>query len=159
MSGAKIQELSLPDGSKVRGVEVDFDVVKEDWNIYKLPDGTEFRAKNVLVKVFQLVDAQGNPLHDAATGEPELFVDSKITVAGGKVPSLSDLGITREVRPDGTDAYYAIHPTSKERVEIDPDQIWFWTPEWQAGERQVDEDLQSGNYEEFDDIKEFIDSL
>lgn len=24
---------------------------------------------------------------------------------------------------------------------IDPDQAWFWTPEWQAGEREADAEL------------------
>jgi len=27
---------------------------------------------------------------------------------------------------------------------IDPDQFWFWTPEWQAKERAVDESLAKG---------------
>jgi hypothetical protein len=28
--------------------------------------------------------------------------------------------------------------------EIDPEQWWFWTPEWQAGEREVDEAIARG---------------
>jgi bifunctional DNA-binding transcriptional regulator/antitoxin component of YhaV-PrlF toxin-antitoxin module len=27
---------------------------------------------------------------------------------------------------------------------IDADQAWFWTPEWQAGERAADEDIKAG---------------
>ncbi len=27
---------------------------------------------------------------------------------------------------------------------IDPDQAWFWTPEWQAKEREVDEEIAAG---------------
>jgi AbrB family looped-hinge helix DNA binding protein len=27
---------------------------------------------------------------------------------------------------------------------INADQAWFWTPEWQAGEREVDEDIKAG---------------
>jgi len=27
---------------------------------------------------------------------------------------------------------------------IDPDQAWFWTPEWQAKEREVDEEMAAG---------------
>ena len=27
---------------------------------------------------------------------------------------------------------------------IDADQAWFWTPEWQGGEREVDEDIRAG---------------
>src|SRR5438874_2174149 len=29
---------------------------------------------------------------------------------------------------------------------IDPDQAWFWTPEWQAKEREADEDYAAGRY-------------
>lgn len=28
--------------------------------------------------------------------------------------------------------------------EHDPDQAWFWTPEWQEGERQAAEDIEAG---------------
>lgn len=27
---------------------------------------------------------------------------------------------------------------------IDADQAWFWTPEWQKGEREADEDIKAG---------------
>ena len=27
---------------------------------------------------------------------------------------------------------------------IDADQAWFWTPEWQGGEREVEEDVRAG---------------
>jgi hypothetical protein len=65
----------------------------------------------------------------------------------------------REMQPNGSFLWYAIHPITKERVEIDPDQHWFWTDEWQAGERQVDEDLQEGRYEDFDDMESFLESI
>jgi hypothetical protein len=69
------------------------------------------------------------------------------------------LAFTREEQPDGSYKWYAIHPDTKERVEIDPEQAWFWTEEWQEGERKVDEYLRRGEYEEFDNIDDFIDSL
>jgi len=28
--------------------------------------------------------------------------------------------------------------------KIDPDQLWFWTPDWQAKEREVDESIRRG---------------
>jgi len=28
--------------------------------------------------------------------------------------------------------------------EHDPSQAWFWTPEWQEGEREADEDIAAG---------------
>jgi hypothetical protein len=47
----------------------------------------------------------------------------------------------------------------KHWVEIDVEQLWFWTAEWQAKEQEVNEDLRQGNYEEFDDLDSFLDSL
>lgn len=45
------------------------------------------------------------------------------------------------------------------RPEIDPDQAWFWTPEWQEGERLVDEEYAAGRWERFDDAESFIADL
>ncbi len=67
--------------------------------------------------------------------------------------------ISRELQADGSYKWYAIHPQSHERVEIDPDQAWFWTKEWQEGECEVDEYLAQGDYEEFDDVDTFFDTL
>lgn len=30
------------------------------------------------------------------------------------------------------------------QLRRDPDQAWFWTPEWQAKEREADEDIKAG---------------
>lgn len=54
---------------------------------------------------------------------------------------------------------FRIDPHTGELVEIDPEQLWFWTEEWQAKEREVDEELRRGDYEVFDNIDDFIDSL
>jgi antitoxin PrlF len=42
---------------------------------------------------------------------------------------------------------------------IDRSQAWFWTPEWQAGEREATEQLHRGEGEVFQDDAEFLDSL
>lgn len=41
-------------------------------------------------------------------------------------------------------------------AERDPDQAWFWTAEWQTAEREADENLRNGDYEDFDKIDDFI---
>ncbi len=52
-----------------------------------------------------------------------------------------------------------------DRIELVPlamiprDQLWFWTPEWQAGEREVDEDIAAGRVETFHSAEELIGSL
>lgn len=42
---------------------------------------------------------------------------------------------------------------------IDATQAWFWTPEWQAGEREADADIDAGRVETFASGEEFLDAL
>jgi AbrB family looped-hinge helix DNA binding protein len=42
---------------------------------------------------------------------------------------------------------------------IDASQAWFWTPEWQAMEREADEDITAGRVERFDSDEEFLAAL
>ena len=43
---------------------------------------------------------------------------------------------------------------------IDADQAWFWTPEWQKGEREADEDIKagrlSGPFKTIDELKKHL---
>jgi bifunctional DNA-binding transcriptional regulator/antitoxin component of YhaV-PrlF toxin-antitoxin module len=43
--------------------------------------------------------------------------------------------------------------------KIDPDQAWFWTPEWQAKEREADEDHAAGRFTTHDSDEEFLSAL
>lgn len=36
------------------------------------------------------------------------------------------------------------------------DQSWFWSDEWQAGEREAQEDLKHGRYRDFETIDELL---
>lgn len=47
----------------------------------------------------------------------------------------------------------------KPKELIDKDQAWFWTKEWQAGEREADEDIRTGRVKEFDNVEDFIEEL
>lgn len=51
---------------------------------------------------------------------------------------------------------YVIHPITREPIEIDPEQRWFWTLEWQMGERQVENDLATGDYQDFESMDDFF---
>jgi antitoxin PrlF len=42
---------------------------------------------------------------------------------------------------------------------IDATQAWFWTPEWQEGEREVDTDLAAGRVERFESDEAFLKAL
>jgi hypothetical protein len=53
----------------------------------------------------------------------------------------------------------AVHPLTGERVAIDPQQRWFWTPRWLAKEVEVEQALQNGEYQDFDTMDDFLASL
>jgi bifunctional DNA-binding transcriptional regulator/antitoxin component of YhaV-PrlF toxin-antitoxin module len=42
---------------------------------------------------------------------------------------------------------------------VDSTQAWFWTPEWQAGEREAEADGAAGRAETFDSEAEFLAGL
>lgn len=78
-----------------------------------------------------------------------------ITLQRGEPVSVVD-GIdltTEDVR--GLVAWHQAH-----RREIYPDQAWFWTPEWQAGEREASREVQEcegATYERDDDFLTALD--
>jgi hypothetical protein len=39
---------------------------------------------------------------------------------------------------------------------IDPEQAWFWTQEWQAKEREADDDLAAGRIASYESDEEFL---
>ena len=43
--------------------------------------------------------------------------------------------------------------------DIDPDQAWFWTPEWQAGERRADAEIAAGGLPIYYSLEEFLAAL
>ncbi|MFA5873188.1 MAG: AbrB/MazE/SpoVT family DNA-binding domain-containing protein [Anaerolineales bacterium] len=45
------------------------------------------------------------------------------------------------------------------QVTIERSQAYFWTPRWQAGEREADEDIKAGRVKEFANIDEAINYL
>ncbi|MGA3324577.1 MAG: AbrB/MazE/SpoVT family DNA-binding domain-containing protein [Terriglobia bacterium] len=42
---------------------------------------------------------------------------------------------------------------------IPKDQRWFWTPEWQEKEKEVDEALARGDFKESDSVEELLNDL
>jgi AbrB family looped-hinge helix DNA binding protein len=45
------------------------------------------------------------------------------------------------------------------KLAVDRTQAYFWTNRWQKGEKEVEDDLLAGRYQDFDDMEEFIQSL
>lgn len=52
----------------------------------------------------------------------------------------------------GTAVHVIIEPT-------DPDQAWFWSPAWQAGEHEADQDISTGRYQKFDSMDDLLNDL
>lgn len=44
-------------------------------------------------------------------------------------------------------------------VPVDPEQAWYWTPEWQAKEREADEDIAAGRDKVYYSDEEFLAAL
>jgi hypothetical protein len=42
---------------------------------------------------------------------------------------------------------------------VDPDQAWYWTEQWQAGEREADADIAAGRREIYEDADDFLRSF
>ncbi|RLC57298.1 MAG: AbrB family transcriptional regulator [Chloroflexota bacterium] len=60
--------------------------------------------------------------------------------------------LTAEVRDDRT---IVLRPSRL----VDADEAFFYTPEWQAAEREADEDIRLGRVYRFDNVEEAIDFL
>ena len=44
-------------------------------------------------------------------------------------------------------------------VSVPKSQAWFWTPEWQAKEREAEEALKAGRYRQFRSAKKLVAGL
>ena len=72
-----VQPFDLPEGQ--RTLEIEFDIVNEGWNTYTLGNGVTVKLKTTVVKIFQVIDKDGN----AATtpeGDPLVMVKHKTDV-------------------------------------------------------------------------------
>lgn len=66
-------------GPSSYGVERDFEIDREQWNVYRLLDGGTVRVKTSVQKIYQVVDAEGTPVHDQ-TGLPVYAASHKSEV-------------------------------------------------------------------------------
>lgn len=53
------------------------------------------------------------------------------------------------------DGVLELHP----HAAVPADQAWFWTPEWQEGEREASADIEAGRTERFDSEQGLTDAL
>jgi hypothetical protein len=68
--------------------------------------------------------------------------------------------MTSDVISEGPDGERAAALVPQDAAQqYDPDQAWFWSPEWQAAEREAEADLAAGRVERFDSAEAFLASL
>ncbi len=79
----KIKDLTFPDGVTRKVEQLDFDIVKEDWNEYQLSDGTFLKTKSILVKVYWVLDNTGKRMY-TPEGDPMLLVNSNQQVTASE---------------------------------------------------------------------------
>ena len=44
-------------------------------------------------------------------------------------------------------------------IKVPREEAWFWTPEWQAKEKEADKDLSTGRYRDFDKLEDLLKDL
>ena len=65
----------MPDGSEVEATPMEFKTIEENWNSYRLHDGTMLRLKTSPIKIFQL------EARDPVTAEHHYYVQHNTVVA------------------------------------------------------------------------------
>ena len=63
-------KVRLPNGSEVEATNVDFETINEEWNEYKLEDGTVLKFKTVVSSIIRTEN------FDPMTGDPVYHVRS-----------------------------------------------------------------------------------
>jgi hypothetical protein len=80
----KIKDITFPDGINRKVEELDFDIVKEDWNEYQLTSGLYLKLKTILHKVFWVLDNEGKRMY-TQEGDPYILVRSSNQVVASEI--------------------------------------------------------------------------
>lgn len=67
-------------------------------------------------------------------------------------------GVVLALRAGSTVRVYARQHGAVQWMEIDPEQVWFWSAEWQRREREAEEDLREGRFQDFDSLDDLLNS-
>lgn len=79
----------------------------------------------------------------------------------GKLANLLEQAtqVVRSVLQTHTKTLTPVIPKLKRPKHVPKDQEWFWTKEWQRGEREANADLAAGRYKTFDSVEDLIADL
>lgn len=78
-----IRRLPLPNGGTVDAREEEFDVVKEEWCVYRLKDGGTVRIRATANSIFRILDAEGKPTY-TPDGQPNVLVQQAFQVVASE---------------------------------------------------------------------------
>lgn len=91
---------------------------------------------------------------ETTTRTDELIAHLRITTMTARIGPGQELMLPEKIRQaagltDGSMVYAEVIEENEGEVrirlrKIDPDQAWFWTPEWQAKLQEADDDLAAG---------------
>lgn len=70
MKKVKDVKIRLQNGREIEAVDLDFETIREDWNEYKLEDGTILKFKTIVSSVIRTAE------YDPMTGDPVYHVRS-----------------------------------------------------------------------------------
>ncbi len=69
-------------GGPIKGLDLEFKTVKEDWNVYELEDGTIIKAKIVVSKIQRGIDPEtGEIYYIPGRGEPLYNIRNTLIVS------------------------------------------------------------------------------
>ena len=67
-------------GKDMQAVDVDFEIGREEWNEYRLLDGGKLRVKTTVTNICRVLDQDGKPMMNEATGDPMYIISHKTDV-------------------------------------------------------------------------------
>lgn len=118
-------------------------------DVYVFPEEDDYEAPR-----WGVSEEQANETVDIDT-LGEIIRDVYILVSTPSFVSIESMPEAELVLGDATSSQELKSPPTK----IKSGQEWFWTNEWQAAERAVEEDLAAGDFEIFDTMEEFLEDL
>jgi len=75
----RITTIPSPSGN-IRGEDLDFKIIKEDYNVYELEDGTILKVKVIAGKISRGIDPDTGGIYYLPDGEPLYNVRHQIAV-------------------------------------------------------------------------------
>ncbi len=125
---------------------------------------TYFDAREQFVKLantFGTMTSDGRPRDMPLTDDDLTMVGDVVRAADGLIASVESSLVAEVAESDEllALAHALRRMAALVLAEHAPDQAWFWTPEWQAGERKADADKIAGRFTHYESGEAFLAAL